>query len=59
MEENMKDEKHIELAWKICNLISELNDLLWDHYEERFIEQQKEEVMYRGNLTGQMGNDVF
>ena len=55
----MKDEKHIELAWKICNLISELNDLLWAHYEERFIEQQQQEVIYRGNLTDQLGNDDF
>jgi hypothetical protein len=59
MEERMKDEKHIEFAWKICNLISELNDLLWDHYEERFIEQQNEEVIYRGNLTDNFGCDDF
>jgi hypothetical protein len=55
----MKDEKHIEFAWKICNLISELNDLLWDHYEERFIEQQKEEVIYRGKLTDNFSSDDF
>ena len=55
----MEDEKHLELAWKICNLISELNDLLWDHYEERFIEQQKEEVIYTENLTDHLDNDDF
>jgi len=59
MEENMEDEKHIELAWKICNLISEINDLLWDHYEERFIDQQKEEVIYRGKITDNLGSDGF
>ena len=55
----MKDEEHIDLAWKICNLISQLNDLLWDHYEERFIEQEQEKVIYRGKLTEHMGDDVF
>ena len=55
----MNDEKHIELAWKICNLISQLNDLLWDHYEERFIEQEQEKVIYRGNLTDPMDNEDF
>ena len=55
----MEDEKHLELAWKVCNLISELNDLLWDHYEESFIEQQKEEVVYRGELTDHMTKDDF
>ena len=55
----MKVDKHIELEWKISNLISELNDLLWKHYEKRFIEQQKEEVIYRGKLTEHMGDDVF
>ena len=55
----MEDEKHLELAWKICNLISELNDLLWDHYEERFIQQQKEEIIYTGNLTDHLDNDDF
>ena len=59
IEEKMEDEKHLELAWKICNLISELNDLLWDHYEERFIEQQKEEVIYTENLTDHLDNDDF
>ena len=35
----MEDEKHIQLAWNICNLISQLNDLLWDHYEDRFLDR--------------------
>ena len=48
-EENMKDERQIKLIWNICNLISELNDLLWDHYEEEFFEH--EELIYRGRLT--------
>ena len=59
MEEIMEDQKHLEFAWKICNLISELNDLLWDHYEEDFIQDQKEEVIYTGNLTDHLHNDDF
>jgi hypothetical protein len=55
----MEDEKHIELAWKICNLISQLNDLLWDHYEERFIKQEQEKVIYRGNLADHMDSEDF
>jgi len=48
-EENMKNERQIRLIWNICNLISELNDLLWDHYEEEFLE--REELIYRERLT--------
>jgi len=59
MEETMEDEKHIQLAWNICNLISKLNDLLWEHYEEKFIAQQEDEVIYRGNLTDSMNTDDF
>jgi hypothetical protein len=34
----MKDQKEIQTAWEICNLIEELNNLLWDRYEDDFIE---------------------
>jgi hypothetical protein len=32
----MKDEKEIQAAWEIWILINQLNDLLWDRYEEDF-----------------------
>lgn len=48
-EENMKSGKQIRLIWNICNLISERNDLLWDHYEEEFLE--REELVYRERPT--------
>ena len=32
----MKDEKEVQTAWEIWNLINRLNDLLFDHYEEDF-----------------------
>ena len=48
-EENMKNERQIRLIWNICNLISQLNDLLWDHYEEEFLE--REELIYHARLS--------
>ena len=36
--EEMKDQKEIQTAWEIWNLIEELNNLLWDRYEDDFIE---------------------
>jgi len=32
----MKDEKEVQTAWELWNLINRLNDLLFDHYEEEF-----------------------
>jgi len=55
----VEDEKHIQLAWNICNLISQLNDLLWEHYEDKFIEQQEDNVVYRGSLAGHMDTEDF
>jgi hypothetical protein len=34
----MKDQKEIQIAWEIWNLIERLNDLLWDRYEKGFLE---------------------
>ncbi len=51
-EEDTKDERQIRLIWNICNLISELNDLLWDHYEEEFLE--RDELIYQERLTDYM-----
>ena len=28
----------IQIAWEIWNLVNKLNDLLWDRYEEGFLE---------------------
>ena len=47
--QDVKNERQIRLIWNICNLISELNDLLWDHYEEQFLE--REELIYRERQT--------
>ena len=53
----MKDE--IQTAWIIWNLISRLNDLLWDRYEDQFVQQylNENEVLYRGSLTDHMDCD--
>jgi DNA polymerase IIIc chi subunit len=34
----MKDENEVRIAWTLWNLIAKLNDLLWDRYENEFIE---------------------
>ena len=34
----MKTEKEIQTAWEIWILINRLNDLLWDRYDDEFIE---------------------
>ena len=34
----MNDQKEVRIAFEIWNLINKLNDLLWDQYEEEFLE---------------------
>ncbi len=34
----MKDQKEIRIALEIWNLINKLSDLLWNRYEEEFLE---------------------
>ena len=34
----MKDEKEIQTAWEMLNLIEKLDQLLWDRYEDDFIQ---------------------
>ena len=34
----MKEPQEIRIAWVIWNLISHLNDRLWDRYEKEFLE---------------------
>jgi len=55
----MKDKNEIQLAFTVWTLIAKLNDLIWDHYEEDFIQHQKEDIIYSGNLTDHMDNDDF
>jgi hypothetical protein len=55
----MKDKNEIQLAYTVWTLIAKLNDLLWDHYEENFIQLQKEEVVYCGSLTDDLDNNDF
>lgn len=35
----MNDQDTINTAWQIWNLIATLNDLIWDQYENEFIER--------------------
>jgi len=57
----MKDIIEIEIAWKIWHLISQLNELIWDHYEDEFIKKNRQNtrVLYRGNLKDYLKDDEF
>ena len=55
----MKNKNEIEIAWKIWHLISQLNDLIWDYYEDEFIKKQNTQVLYRGNLKDFLKDDDF
>jgi hypothetical protein len=55
----VKDKNEIQLAYTVWNLIARLNDLIWDHYEEDFIQLQKEEIIYCGKLTDYFDDDDF
>ena len=48
----MNDIKEIRVAWQIWHLISKLNDLIWDYYEDEFVRlcQQGDELDWE-NLT--------
>jgi hypothetical protein len=49
----MKEQNEIQLAWEIWNLIDRLNTLIWDHYEDEFIEiyLKDEEKKYFSTLS--------
>lgn len=34
----MKESQEVRVAWVIWNLLSHLNDRLWDYYEKEFLE---------------------
>jgi hypothetical protein len=51
-------EKEIQTAWEIWNRINQLNDLLWERYEESFLRiylQEEDDKFLRtcGVLCGQ------
>jgi hypothetical protein len=39
----MKDQETIEAAWEISTLMNKLNDLIWDQYEDAFIDRYMKE----------------
>ena len=57
----MKEKVEVELAWEIWHLISRLNDLIWDCYEDEFIRKNRQNtrVLYRGNLKDYLKDDDF
>jgi hypothetical protein len=42
----MKTSTEVEIAWEIWHLISRLNDLIWDLYENEFMNilEKKEDI---------------
>ena len=42
----MKTSTEVEIAWEIWHLISRLNDLIWDLYENEFLNilEKKEDI---------------
>jgi uncharacterized protein YeeX (DUF496 family) len=57
----MKEKVEVQLAWEIWHLISRLNDLIWDYYEDEFIRKNRENtrVLYRDNLKDYLKDDDF
>jgi len=55
----MKNKNEVMLAWKIWHLISRLNDLIWDYYENEFIHQHLKESdqLYRASLLDYIDPD--
>jgi len=46
----MKTEKEIQTAWEIWTLINQLNDILWDRYDDEFIEIDLQEELDKTRL---------
>ena len=57
----MKEKVEVQLAWEIWHLISRLNDLIWDYYEDEFIKKNRQNtrVLYQGNLRDYSKDDDF
>ncbi len=49
----MKEKKEIQIAWEIWNLINRLNDLLWERYDDPFLQicSQEEHEKWRRTIT--------
>ena len=49
----MNNEKETQIAWEISNLIEKLNNLIWNQYENEFIDrylQLQEEKYWKSQL---------
>ena len=55
----MKDGKEIQTAWEIWNRINQLNDLLWERYEESFLQiyLQEEEEKFLRTISAPTGEE--
>jgi hypothetical protein len=46
----MKDQKEVQIAWEMLNLLEKLNQLLWDRYEDDFLDIDLQEDPCLGPL---------
>ena len=46
----MKDQQEVQTAWEMLNLIEKLDQLLWDRYEDDFIQIDLQEDPCLGPL---------
>lgn len=57
----MNNEKEIQTAWTIWHLMAKLNELIWNRYENEFIEQYlelKEEKYQESQLEKNLQSDT-
>ena len=47
----MKTSTEVELAWQIWHLISKLNDLIWDLYENEFMNILENKEYHKSDLS--------
>jgi hypothetical protein len=47
----MKTSTEVEIAWEIWHLISRLNDLIWDLYENEFMNILEKEPYMKSDLS--------
>ena len=57
----MKTKEEIQIAWEIWNRINQLNDLLWDRYEDSFLhiylKEEEEKFLRTVSLASREGEE--
>jgi hypothetical protein len=56
----MKQGSDAKIAWVLCNLLDEVNELLWNRYDREFIRfaaEEEEEEIKTGERLSEMNPD--